>query len=330
MMIKRLLLLLITSTFLQVQAQEATNITFSTPKNGEGLHAFFKRNGLHSDELRAQFLKLNQSNLGKNNSLLMGVKYLIPETSTILHEPLYGKERAHFELESNTLKGAVFHLVSGHGGPDPGALGKYGNKTLSEDEYAYDITLRLAKKLQENGATVHMIIEDKNDGIRDHSYLESDKDETCMGQAIPLKQIDRLQQRTDAVNKLYLQFKGSYQRCVVIHVDSRSRGKEIDVFFYHAPKSKSGKAAAQSILQVFDKKYKEHQPSRGYSGIVNSRNLYLLRKTYPTAVFVELGNIRNYRDQQRFIIQNNRQALANWMYEGLLNDFNTQKQKKLN
>ncbi|MGQ1784284.1 MULTISPECIES: N-acetylmuramoyl-L-alanine amidase family protein [unclassified Saccharicrinis] len=320
-MIKRLLILLIGFVLLPAEAQETVKTKYSTPKNGEGLYAFLKRNSLNSDDLKTEFLELNKSKLGKNNTLLIGVKYILPETSTTIYEPLYGKERENFELESDALKGAVFHLVSGHGGPDPGALGKYGSKTLSEDEYAYDITLRLAKKLQENGATVHMIIEDKNDGIRDDSYLESDKDETCLGEAIPLKQINRLQQRTDAVNKLYIQNKPSYQRCVVIHVDSRSKGKEIDVFFYHAPKSKSGKATAQSILKVFDEKYNKHQPSRGYSGVVNSRNLYLLRKTYPTAVFVELGNIRNYRDQQRFIIQNNRQALANWMYEGLINDF---------
>jgi len=213
-------------------------------------------------------------------------------------------------------------LVSGHGGPDPGALGAYGNQTLAEDEYAYDITLRLAKKLQENGATTHMIIQDENDGIRAHSFLELDTDETCMGEAIPLDQIERLKQRADAVNHFYLKDKLAFQRCVVIHVDSRSHGNSIDVFFYHAPKSKLGKMAALTILDVFDSKYSQHQPSRGYSGVVNSRNLYVLRKTYPATVFVELGNIRNYRDQQRFILEDNRQALANWLYEGLLNDYN--------
>jgi len=306
---------------MQVKAQIDSTFQIDKPLRGEGLHAFLIRNNIKSEDLKAQFFELNKDKLGKENSLLLGVSYKIPNTEVFLTEPLYGKDREVFKKESDDLAGAVFHLVSGHGGPDPGALGTYGDKTLAEDEYAYDITLRLAKKLQENGATVNMIIQDKDDGIRDQSYLELDKDETCIDDVIPLEQIDRLKQRTEAVNNLYIKNKPAYQRCIIIHVDSRSKGKEIDVFFYHSLKSTSGEKTAKHLLAVFDEKYNTHQPTRGYSGVVSSRNLYLLRKTYPTAVFIELGNIRNYRDQQRFILENNRQALANWMYEGLLNDF---------
>ncbi|TLX74151.1 N-acetylmuramoyl-L-alanine amidase [Labilibacter sediminis] len=322
---KGVIIILTCFVWLSSYGQQKVNQIVSKPLKGEGLNAFLIRNSLNPKEHLAQFIDLNKNKLGKNNSLQLGVEYYIPHTKTILHDPLFGGDRVDFELESQDLKGAVFHLVSGHGGPDPGALGKYSNKTLAEDEYAYDITLRLAKKLKENGATIHMIIQDTNDGIRDLSYLPMDKDETCLGNTIPLEQIDRLKQRTRAVNKLYVKNKPAFQRCVIIHVDSRSKGKEIDVFFYHSPKSKSGKKTANAILDVFDNKYNKHQPSRGYSGVVNSRNLYLLRKTYPTAVFVELGNIRNFRDQQRFILENNRQALANWMYEGLLNDYKQNK-----
>ena len=310
---------------LEANSQEVSVAEYSQPLNGEGLHSFLKRNNLTTDELIAQFMELNKFKLGKDNTLRLGIDYEIPATEFFLLEPLYGKERERFRLESDLLKGAVFHLVSGHGGPDPGALGTYGNQILAEDEYAYDITLRLAKKLQENGATAHIIIQDENDGIRAQSFLELDTDETCMGELIPLNQIERLKQRADAVNSLYVKNKGAFQRCIVIHVDSRSHGNSIDVFFYHAPNSKLGKSAAQTILDVFDSKYSRHQPSRGYSGVVNSRNLYVLRKTYPATVFVELGNIGNYRDQQRFILEDNRQALANWLYEGMLNDYNNNK-----
>ncbi len=320
--IKRLVLFLWCSLYIiSALAQEETPYKISIPQKGEGLYAFLSRNNLNPDKFTQQFLNLNKGKFGKNNALLLGVKYKIPATESYLFEPLYGKEREKFKVESNDLSGAVYHLVSGHGGPDPGALGKYGDKTLAEDEYAYDITLRLAKKLQENGATVNMIIQDTNDGIRDESYLEMDKDEICNEEIIPLEQIDRLKQRTKVINQLYIKNKPAYQRCVIIHVDSRSKGKAIDVFFYHSPKSKSGEKTAKELVKIFDEKYNKHQPSRGYSGIVSSRNLYLLRKTYPTAVFIELGNIRNYRDQQRFILENNRQALANWLYEGLLSDY---------
>jgi N-acetylmuramoyl-L-alanine amidase len=31
-----------------------------------------------------------------------------------------------------------------------------------------------------------------------------------------------------------------------------------------------------------------------------------------------LGNILHYQDQKRIILENNRQALANWLLEGLM------------
>ncbi len=310
---------------LHLSAQDNNSFHLCQPLKGEGLTSFLIRNEITTQELKDKFLSLNKDFLGKNNSLILGKDYKIPIVDIYINEPLYGKDRETFKKESDVLDGTVFYLVSGHGGPDPGAMGTYGGKQVSEDEYAYDITLRLTKKLQENGASVQMIIQDANDGIRDDVYLPLDNDETCMGETIPLDQIERLKQRTEAINGLYKKNKPAYQRCVIIHVDSRSKGKMIDVFFYHSPKSKSGEKTANELLKVFDEKYKQHQPSRGYSGEVSSRNLYLLRKTYPTAVFIELGNIRNFRDQQRLVIEDNRQALANWLYEGLLQDFKTNK-----
>jgi len=44
----------------------------------------------------------------------------------------------------------------------------------------------------------------------------------------------------------------------------------------------------------------------------------MLRYTDPRAVFIELGNIRNSADQKRFIYETNRDALAKWLYEGLI------------
>jgi len=304
-----------------MMAQATSDYTTSKPKAGEGLHSFLLRHQLSPKDHQQQFIELNKGKFGKNNTLLAHVNYLIPKTEIELHEPLYGKEREYFPLESNKLKGTSFYLVAGHGGPDPGAIGKYGSYILHEDEYAYDITLRLAKKLQENGAKVHLIIKDEDDGIRDNQILSKDDHETCGGKTIPLKQINRLQQRTQEVNRLYRKDAEAYRRCIVIHVDSRSKRKQIDVFFYHHKKSKSGKKLALQLRNTFDEKYKRHQPSRGFTGTVSDRNLYLLRNTTPVSVFIELGNIQNYRDQQRFVKADNRQALANWLYEGILSDY---------
>ena len=137
-------------------------------------------------------------------------------------EPLFGKSHSSYTVSSSSLKGAVFYLVSGHGGPDPGCIGKYQGKELHEDEYAYDIILRLGKELLERGAKVYFIIQDAKDGIRDSYILKNSKRETCMGKPIPLNQVERLKQRCVAINDLYRKDKSSYKRAIFIHVDSLS------------------------------------------------------------------------------------------------------------
>ncbi len=143
-----------------------------------------------------------------------------------------------------------------------------------------------------------------------------------MGRKIPLSQLKRLKQRTNLVNKLYKKDKNAtYKRCIVLHVDSRSKGKRLDVFFYHHPKSSKGKRLTDQLSATFTEKYGQYQPNRGYDGVVKSRELYVVRKSILPIAYVELGNIQNKQDQQRFVKANNRQALANWLYEGILKDF---------
>ncbi len=237
------------------------------------------------------------------------------------YEPLFGKKYARYETSSNELKNAVFYLVSGHGGPDPGAIGLYNGHRLHEDEYAYDIILRLGRELLSRGAKVYFIIQDPKDGIRDDQVLKNSKEETCMGKAIPLDQVKRLNQRCTAINQLYNKDKATYKRAVFIHVDSRSKGKQTDVFFYHSPGSSMGKRLAKNIRQTFDRKYDKHQPNRGFNGTVSARNLHVLRNTTPAAVFLELGNIQNQQDQKRLVLNSNRQALARWIAEGIAADY---------
>ncbi len=240
-------------------------------------------------------------------------------------ETLFGKTYEKVSIKDKTLDNRVFYITAGHGGPDPGARYVNKNFTLCEDEYAYDVSLRLARNLMEHSATVYIIIQDPNDGIRDEKYFSCDKDEKSINKkALPLKQVQRLKQRTDDVNKLYKKHKTEgvkSQMFVAIHVDARNTGKRQDVFFYHYSNSRSGRKAALSVQKVFENKYRQVQKGREYHGTVTSRDLYVLKNTLPSAIYIELGNIKNTFNQKRLIISNNRQALANWIYLGLLNTY---------
>lgn len=330
------------------------NVSFSQEykkikaKKGDGIYTVLKQNGLAPKEYLNLFIELNKDRLGKDHSLIIGRTYLLPVRAAKdsgvqtpapveevvpakpvkevvplkkIHE-IYGNGYHEVNIKSNELAGTVYYLVSGHGGPDPGAVGFLDNHMLCEDEYAYDVTLRLARNLTERGATVYMIIRDPNDGIRDDAYLKPDRDEVCYPSLeIPQGQLERLKQETGAVNKLYRSNKGKFQRMIVIHVDSRSRKENIDVFFYHKKGSKTGEKLALTLKETFGQRYKVHQPNRGYSGTVSHRNLYVINNSLPSSVFIELGNINHKRDQQRFLIADNRQAVANWLRDGLMEEY---------
>ncbi len=314
-------------------------------EKGDGILSLLRKQGVNPYDHYDDFIAMNMDNLRDSVHLYAGREYRIPTmklgTVAIIDSiqkktteikkiegkdfTIFGKDHATVLTKSEQLKNTVYYLVSGHGGPDPGAMAKYAGKSIAEDEYAYDITLRLAKELISHGALVYIIIRDKNDGIRDDRVLKIDHDEVAYpNKVIPLNQVARLKQRVEIVNELYKKNRGKYQRLIVTHVDSRSKGQNIDVFFYHHEKSKNGKKLAESIHKTFQRNYKKYQPNRIYSGTFEDRtSLYLVKKTYPAMTFIEVGNIRNKKDQQRILDPDNRQALAKWISEGVLLDYDS-------
>jgi N-acetylmuramoyl-L-alanine amidase len=245
-----------------------------------------------------------------------------PESVKLRSFPIFGKKHQKVPLINKSLAGKIYYVVSGHGGIDPGAVGKVGRHQLCEDEYAYDVAIRLTREIVKRGGTAYLITRDPNDGIRDGKYLGFDKDETVWGNyKIPTSQKGRLFQRSDVVNKLVdknLKRGLKDQRLIAIHVDSRSKSAQTDVFFYHYPNSKQGKRIANNIKNTFAKKYQKYQKNRGYRGTVTPRDLHMLRESKCTSVYVELGNISNKKDQQRFLLASNRQLLAEWLLEGFI------------
>ncbi|MEL6918896.1 MAG: N-acetylmuramoyl-L-alanine amidase [Bacteroidota bacterium] len=305
-------------------------------EKGDGIYSILRRQGVDPVKYYADFIVLNETNIRDGSRLYEGRSYIIPDapdsspkmgTKVELVEgveyPIFGKEQAFVVPKSDRLQGTVYYLISGHGGPDPGAIEKYNGTIIAEDEYAYDVTLRLARELLSHGARVYIIVRDNNDGIRDERTLEVDRDEVVFpDEKIPLDQLERLQQRVEVVNKLYLKHNGKYQRLIVTHVDSRGAGENIDVFFYHHEKSKNGRRLAESIHETFKKKYGKYQPNRPYSGTFSDRsNLYMVKNTLPAMAYIEIGNIRNKKDQRRILNPDNRQALAKWITEGVLLDY---------
>ncbi|MCU0347762.1 MAG: N-acetylmuramoyl-L-alanine amidase [Saprospiraceae bacterium] len=237
--------------------------------------------------------------------------------------PIFGKKYEHVPLKSSSLAGKVYFIESGHGGPDPGAMAKVGKHAVCEDEYAYDVALRVVRRLTEHGATAYMITRDRNDGIRDEQFLVCDRDEVVWGnEAIHRGQRKRLFQRSDVINTLYEKHKkqgvkDEDQKLIVIHVDSRGKGEQTDLFFYYHPDDKQGKALAQKMHKSMENGYKKINKNRGYNGTVTARDLHMLRETRVPSAYIELGNIKHPTDQKRLFLPANRQLISDWLFEGM-------------
>lgn len=233
---------------------------------------------------------------------------------------LFGNKHSQVEVLGNHLRGQVFYIKGGHGGPDPGAMAKIDDKIYCEDEYANDIALRLGRKLIQYGAIVHFIVYDPDDGIRDDEYLPCDKDELHAGKRdIQVNQIQRLRTRVQIINDYYESYRKKgvkNQKFISIHIDSRNESLELDTHFYYQEGSKVGQEMAVNTQAVFEKKFGE-LGSRKYTGTVKARDLYVVKYSRPPCLFVEVGNIQNVNDQKRILDPDNRQTLADWLYEGI-------------
>lgn len=306
-----------------IQAQE---LVYITAQSGDGIHRLLQKQDMDTEEYFQEFIDLNKDKLLKGNQLAVGISYAMPSKKTTKAGNFYaifGEKYGQIDAVDSRLKGAVYYLVSGHGGPDPGAIGKKNGHILTEDEYAYDISLRLGRELIKHSAIVYIIVRDPDDGIRDDMYLNNDKNETVWkGKEIPLNLNKKLRQRTQVVNQLYSENKGLYQRLIVMHIDSRSIHERVDVFAYYNSKSSSGKLFTERIINALKDNYRKYQSQRSFDGISKSRNgLYMIKYTHPVTTYLELGNIQNSKDQQRFLDSGNRQVLAEWIAKGCMADY---------
>jgi N-acetylmuramoyl-L-alanine amidase len=129
-----------------------------------------------------------------------------------------------------------------------------------------------------------------------------------------------LYQRSNIINQLYAQNRKAgitQQVAISIHVDSRARRQQVDLFLYYQRSNDESKKLAQTLHNSIKGKYQVYRKNGQYKGSVTTRDLHMLREVKPTAIFMELGNIRHPLDQQRIVLESNREALAKWLFEGL-------------
>ncbi len=96
---------------------------------------------------------------------IISPQFLSPDDPRRIQFDATDRESSHFKptQKSKSLDGITVVLDSGHGGVDPGSLGKGGVK---EDEYAYDVMCRVKNILEKDTkARVFTTIEDEETGF---------------------------------------------------------------------------------------------------------------------------------------------------------------------
>ncbi len=110
------------------------------------------------------------------DELRIPASMLSEQYKTGFKKPTRAKMPAIKPTNGGRLSGVYVILDSGHGGNDSGASAN----NVVEDEVAYDITSRAGTLLEQMGANVHYLVEDKSTGHAPSSKLTPDKDEILL------------------------------------------------------------------------------------------------------------------------------------------------------
>ncbi|ODA42162.1 N-acetylmuramoyl-L-alanine amidase [Desulfosporosinus sp. BG] len=192
------------------------------------------------------------------------------------------------EIWSWTLGNRVVVIDAGHGGVDPGAVGK--GKVLEKD-----VTLAVSKRLQalvqQSGAKTIMVREDDRDLGASQGLLKRKREDLAQ----------RIQLAMDSQAEVYIS----------IHANSFPDPKLTGAqTFYHSD-SPEGKLLAQSIQQELNKM------TNGKRVIKANQDIYVLKKAHQAAVTVELGFLSNLEEEQLLTTPEYQEKLAIAIYQGL-------------
>lgn len=196
--------------------------------------------------------------------------------------------RTDKKIWSWTLGNRVVVIDAGHGGVDPGAVGK--NKVLEKD-----VTLAVSKRLQaliqQSGAKTIMVREDDRDLGTSQGLLKRKREDLAQ----------RIQLAMDAQAEVYIS----------IHANSFPNEKLNGAqTFYHAD-SPEGRLLAQSIQQELN------SMTNGKRVAKENQDIYVLKKAHQAAVTVELGFLSNSSEEQLLATPEFQQKLAVAIYQGL-------------
>jgi N-acetylmuramoyl-L-alanine amidase len=220
----------------------------------------------------------------RRNGIILGIALALIMTLA-LGWGFRGKDK---KIWSWTLGNRAVVIDAGHGGVDPGAVGK--GKVLEKD-----VTLAVSKRLQtlvqQSGAKTIMVRENDSDLGTSQGLLKRKREDLAQ----------RIQLAMDAQAEVYIS----------IHANSFPDAKMTGAqTFYHSD-SPEGKLLAQSIQQELNSMTNGKRVAKG------NQDIYVLKKAHQAAVTVELGFLSNLEEEQLLTTPEYQEKLAIAIYQGL-------------
>lgn len=186
-------------------------------------------------------------------------------------------------------------IDAGHGGPDPGAVGK--TKVLEKD-----VTLAVAKRVEafiQQGGGKPIMVRDADEDLGTSQGLAKRKREDLA---------QRIQIAADAQADVYLS----------IHANSFPNEKLVGPqTFYHVD-SPEGRNLALAIQTELNRAVNGKRVAKG------NKDFFILKKANQAAVTVELGFLSNPTEEQLLNTPEYQQKLAWAIYQGLCDYFGKQ------
>lgn len=190
----------------------------------------------------------------------------------------------------------VIVLDAGHGGPDPGAIGKSG---VSEKDINLDIVLKLQAYLEQSGCITQL--------TRAVDESIHDKD----GNSIRSKKASDLKNRKKIIDT------SKADAYISIHLNSFPEPKYKGVQSFYSKESEESKLLAESIQREL-KSVLNINDNREALPI---RDVYLMKDTKIPSVIVECGFLSNPEEERNLATEEYREKIVWGIYLGIMKFF---------